>query len=160
MLLLVAAVGAESVEFHLVMGQQHAQLLRDCLLHQFQFVVLELDYLAAAFADEMVVMMLAGDFIARLTLVEMTFGEQVAFLQQLERAVNRRIADVRIDLLDLGVEFFRTDMPPQLEEYARDIVALAGRFQPALAQPRMELRIRSSASDAGGARLPGGCSLR
>jgi len=45
---------------------------------------------------------------------------------------------VRIDLLDLGVEFLRTDVPPQLEEYARDIVTLAGRFQPTLAQPRME----------------------
>jgi len=66
---------------HPYVSREHAQLLRDRLLHQFQFVVLELDYLAAAFADEMVVMMLAGDFVARLALVEMALGEQVAFLQ-------------------------------------------------------------------------------
>jgi hypothetical protein len=29
-------------------------------------------------------------------------------------------------------------MPSQPEEYTRDVVALTGRFQPALAQPRME----------------------
>src|SRR6185437_9615014 len=80
-LLVGAAVRAQPVEFHLVMGQQHAHPLRDRLLHPLEIVVLELDYLPAAIADEMVVMVFAGDLIARLPLIKVALEQQVTFLQ-------------------------------------------------------------------------------
>ena len=64
------------------MGQRDAEFARDRLLELLDRVVLEFDDAAATLADEMVVMMLAGDFIARLALFEMTLVEQVAFLKQ------------------------------------------------------------------------------
>jgi hypothetical protein len=41
---------------------------------------------------------------ARLPLIEMRLEQQAAFLQQLERAVDRGIADLRVDLFDLGIK--------------------------------------------------------
>jgi hypothetical protein len=55
MLVPVAAVGAEPVQFHPVMRQEDAHLLRAGLLHSLELVILELDNLAAALADKMVV---------------------------------------------------------------------------------------------------------
>jgi hypothetical protein len=51
----VAAVGAGPVQFHPVMRQEDAHLLRDRLLHPLELVILELDNLAAALAYKMVV---------------------------------------------------------------------------------------------------------
>ena len=62
----------------------------------------------------------------------MPLVQQRAFLQQPQRPVDRRIADVRIDLLDLGVQFLGADMMTVIEEHARDVVALAGGLEPAL----------------------------
>src|SRR5215469_13788496 len=129
-----AAVRADSVQFHLVAGQRHAQVARDDVLHALDRRVLELDDLAAALADEVIVMALADGFVARLTLVEMALVQQLAFLEQAQRAVDRRVADVRVDLLDLGVKFFGADVMAVLEEHARDVVALAGGLEPALLQ--------------------------
>jgi hypothetical protein len=50
-------------------------------------------------------------------------SRQVAFLQQLERAIDRRIANVRVDL---GIKLLCADVPSESEEYARDVVALTG----------------------------------
>jgi hypothetical protein len=47
-------------------------------------------------------------------------------------------------------------MPSQPEEYTRDVVALTGRFQPALAQPRMKRKhpiVRGWAASALGRRV-------
>src|SRR5277367_5839201 len=137
-LLLSFAVGADSVQFHLVPRQRHAEIARHGILHALDRCVLEFDDSAASLADEVIVMPLADRLITRLALVEMPLVEQRAFLQQPERPVNRRIADVRIYFFDLGVQFLGADMMPVLEEYARDIVALAGGFEPALLQARME----------------------
>src|SRR5208282_2622120 len=125
-LLLGVAVGADSVQFHLVPSQRNAEIARDDVLHALDRGVLELDDPAAALADEMIVMAFADRFVARLALVKMALVQQLAFLEQPQRPVDRRIADVRVDLLDLRVQFFGADMMPVLEEDARDVVALAG----------------------------------
>ena len=127
-----------SVQFHLVPGQRHAEIARDDILHALDRGVLELDDPAASLADEMIVMALADGLVTRLALVEMALVQQRAFLEQAQRPVNRRIADVRVDLLDLGVQFLGADMMPVVEEYARDIVALAGGLQPALLEAACE----------------------
>ena len=131
-----AALGAKPVELHLVMAQRDAEFARDRLLEFLDRLVFEFDDAAAAFADEVVVMMVAGDFIARLALLEVALVDQVAFLEQAQRAVDGGVADVRIDLLDFGVELLGADMAAQREEDARDVVALAGRLEPALFEAR------------------------
>src|ERR1700730_7197702 len=122
------------------MAQRDAEFARDGLLEPLDRFVLEFDDPAAALADEMVVMMLTGDFVARLAFVEVPLIDQVAFLQQAQRTVDGSVADVRIDLLALSVEFLGTDMAVEREEDARDVIALAGRLEPALLQPRVKLR--------------------
>src|ERR1700726_2711418 len=122
------------------MAQRDAEFARHGLLEPLDRFVFEFDDPAAALADEVVVMMFAGDFVARLTFVEVALVDQVAFLEQAQRAVDGGIADVRIDLLDLSVEFLGTDMAVEREEDARDVIALAGRLEPALLKPRVKLR--------------------
>src|SRR5271155_4930017 len=109
------------------MAQRDAEFARDRLLEFLDRVVLEFDDAAAALADEVVVMMVAGDLVACLALIEVALVEQVAFLEQAQGAVDGGVADVRIDLLDFGVELLGADMAPQCEEDACDVVALAGR---------------------------------
>src|SRR4029077_9188308 len=121
------------------MAQRDAEFARDRLLELLDRLVLEFDDASAALADEVVVMMLAGDFIARLALVEMAFEKQIAFLEQSKRPVDGGVADVRIDFLDFGVEFLGADMAAECEKDPRDIVALAGRFKPALLEPGVKL---------------------
>ena len=86
----------------------------------------------------MIVMALTDGFVTRLPLVKMAFVQQRAFLEQAQRPVNRRIADVRVDLLDLRMQFFGADMMSELEKYACDVVALAGGLEPALLEPDVE----------------------
>ena len=137
-LLLGVAVVADSVQFHLVSGQSHAEIARDNILHALDRGVFEFYDPAASLADEMIVMTLSHCFVARLAFVEVSLVEQRAFFEQAQRPVNRRVADVRIDLLDLGVQFLGADVMPVIEEYARDVVALAGRLEPALLEASVE----------------------
>src|SRR5271163_230681 len=136
--LLSFAVGADPVQFHLVPRQRHAEIARHGILHALDRRVLEFDDPAASLTDEMIVMPLADRFVTRLALVEMPLVQQQAFLQQPHRPVIGRIADARIYFLDLAVKFLGADMMPVLEEYARDVVALAGGLEPALLEARME----------------------
>src|ERR1035437_7513279 len=68
--ILGVAVGADSVQFHLVPGQRHAEIAGDDVLHALDRGVLELDDPAASLADEMIVMALADGFVTRLALVK------------------------------------------------------------------------------------------
>ena len=132
------AVVADSVQFHLVPGESHAEIARDDVLHALDRGVFEFDDPAASLADEVIVMALAYCFVARLAFIEVSLVQQRAFLQEPQRPVNRRVADVRVDLLDLGVQFLGADVMPVIEEYARDVVALAGGLEPALLESRVE----------------------
>src|SRR5271155_3237288 len=107
--------------------EQDAELPGHGLLDALHALVLKLDDAAAVLADEMVVMaLLVDDLVAALPVVEVAFGDQLAFLEQLQRAVDCGVADVRVDLFDLGVKLLGADMAAQLKEYPRDIVALTG----------------------------------
>ena len=104
----------------------------DRLLEALDAIVFEFDDLAAALAYEMIVMMFVDGFVAGLTVVEVPLLQKVAFAQQPQGSIDRGIADMRADFLDLGVEFLGADVPPDSEKDPRDIVALAGRLESAL----------------------------
>src|ERR1700730_9261067 len=122
------------------MAQRDAEVARDHLLELLDRLIFEFDDAPAALADEVVVMMLAGDFIARLALVEVPLEKQIAFLEQSQRPVDGGVADVRIDFLDFGVEFLGAEMAAEGEEHAGDVVALAGRLEAALPAASRGLR--------------------
>src|SRR5579875_61031 len=131
---------AQAVQLDFVAGQRYAQLAGDHLLNLFQALVCEFDDAAAVFADEMVMMALVDDFIAPLAVIKMALGYQFAFLEQLQGAVDGGVAEMGIDLLDLGIKLLGADVAAQFEEHTRDIVTLRRGFKPMLAQPLMELR--------------------
>src|ERR1700731_1675922 len=81
-LLLGVAVVADSVQFHLVPGESHAEVARDDVLHALDRGVFEFDDPAASLANEMIVMTLSHCFVTRLALVEMSLVQQRAFLEQ------------------------------------------------------------------------------
>ena len=109
------------------------------LLDALHALVLKLDDAPAVLADEMVVMaLLVDDLVPALSVVEVPFGDQLTFLEQLQRPVDGGVADVRVDLLDLGVQLFGADMAAQRKEHPRNIVALAGRLQPPLLEAAVE----------------------
>src|SRR5579872_1788250 len=129
---------ADAVKFHLVPRQRRLQLARDHFLQSLEAFIFELDDLAASLANEMVVMFVADNFVARLAIVEVALRNELAFFQQTKGSVDGRIADVRIDLFHFGIQTFGADMLSEAEEDTRDIVALAGRFESAILQARME----------------------
>ena len=111
-LLLVAAIGADSVKFHLVPSELTPSSRATIFCIRSRSSIFELDNTAASLADKMIVMLLADRFVARLAFVEMALGKQFAFLEQPQGSVNRRVADVRIDFLDFRVQKLGADMLP------------------------------------------------
>src|SRR5207244_9118406 len=97
-----AAGGADAVELHPVAADREAEEASDPLLQPLELVAGELDDLPAALADDVVVMLvLALDRLeARLTVVEVALGGQTDIVQELERAVDRRVTHSGVRLPD------------------------------------------------------------
>ena len=136
-----------------------AELTGDRLLEALNAIVFEFDDLAAALAYKMVVMMFVDRFVAGLTVIEVPLLQKVAFAQQPESPIDRGVADVRADFLDLGIEFLGADVPPDAEKDARDIVALAGRLESPLLEagvqgghPLFRVDVRLAAKDRAASR--------
>ena len=117
-----------------------AEEATDAVLEALQLLARELDDLAAALADDVVVVLaLALDRLeARLAVVEVALGSEPDLLEQLERAVDGGVADAWVHLLDRRVELLDGEVPRGAEEHARDVVPLGGRFETPLAQRLLE----------------------
>jgi hypothetical protein len=133
-----SAIVAQSIKLELMPRKHHAKFLGDILLHPLDCIVFKFHDLTALFTDEMVVMVLARDFKASLVFIEVSFGQQLALLEQLEGPIDGSVPDVRIYFLDLSVELFGADMTAEVEKNPGDIVPRRGGFETALAQPRMK----------------------
>src|SRR5690606_14229166 len=91
------AGGTDPVELHLVVGHLEAVGARHPLLERFDLLVLELDDGPALGANEVVVVIVGGDFVARLPVATEVAGlGQAALGEQAERAVHRRLRDPRV----------------------------------------------------------------
>src|SRR2546425_5353551 len=134
------ALGADAVELHAVAPHHEAEEATDAVLEALQLLARELDDLAAALADDVVVVLaLALDRLeARLAVVEVALGSEPDLLEQLERAVDGGVADAGVHLLDRRVELLDGEVPRGAEEHARDVVPLGGRFETPLAQRLLE----------------------
>ncbi len=85
---------------------------------------------SASRADKVVVMafgrtvLVPGKSVLKSTL----FG-QSGVSKQLERAIDRRIADPWMGLLDPAIQFFCADVPPRVDKNVQDRVTLGRRFE-------------------------------
>ena len=113
---------------------------RDALLLVFQLLAVELDDLAAALADDVVVVLrpLLAGLVARLAVVEAPLVREPGLLQELERTVDGGVADARIHLTHRGVQLLDRAMAALGEEHARDVVALRRRFEAPLFEGLLE----------------------
>jgi hypothetical protein len=130
---------------------QSAQSARHHQADLLRPLVEELDDVTAAIANELVLIAsVVDDLIAPLVIVRVEIIHQFAFFELPLRAVNRGFAEVGIDLLDLGGEIFRVDMPTGLEEYQGNVIALTPEIEPCLRKIVIRscalLRIRSHAA--------------
>ena len=85
--------------------QLEALALRDPILERLDLIVLELLDAPAFEADQVIVMLIVmGHLVARDAVPEMPLDGQAAFLEQLQRSIDRGVADLGIDRADLGQE--------------------------------------------------------
>ena len=85
----------------------------------------ELDDLSTAHADQVVVVFLL-DLVAGHAVVETPFARQPRVAQELHRAVDGRVADVRVIGANATVDFFAGDVPGRFEKSREDRLTLFG----------------------------------
>src|SRR5207247_5250710 len=126
---ILAALGADAVALHAVAPHHEAEEATDAVLEALQLLARELDDLAAALADDVVVVLaLALDRLeARLAVVEVALGSEPDLLEQLECAVDGGVADAWVHLLDRRGELLGGGVPRGAEAPARDDVPLGRR---------------------------------
>src|SRR5206468_5963830 len=107
------ALRADAVELHPVAPDHEAEEAPDALLQALELLARELDDLAAALADDVVVVLLVvlHRLVARLPVVEVSLRGEAALLEELERAIHGGVADAWIHALDRGVELLDGEVP-------------------------------------------------
>jgi hypothetical protein len=89
---------------------------------------LQVYYLAAATANEVMVMSLPGDMIADAPFAEIGFGNEIQLFQQLQSAIDGGYIGVRIAFVQLLVDVLGADVPVGIVKCLNDQHAL--RSQP------------------------------
>lgn len=127
----VSAIGAETVDFQLVTSDHEAMQGGDFILQFLYGFVLELDYAVASGTDQ-VVMVFTGHhmLITGLAVMQQYLARQAGLHKQLQRTVDRGVADAGIAGFDLQIEFFNTDMLVGRKENVENHIPLAGGAQP------------------------------
>src|SRR5579862_114586 len=136
-----AAGGADAVQLHAVAADGEAEEAADAVLQVLELLAGKLDDLAAALADDVIVLARLGldRLEARLAVVEVALRREADLLQQLERPVDGGVADARAHLAHGAVELVDRDVLLGREEDTRDVVALRGRLETPSAQRLLEL---------------------
>jgi hypothetical protein len=124
----MTAAGAEAVQFEAVGLNGEAVFGSDFFLQAFNFAVFELDDLAAAGANQVVVVSFVGDVVILGLGAEMAGLSQAGFAKQIERAVDRGQAEMGVALRQLVIHRFRRDMF-LAKKGAEDQFALAGELE-------------------------------
>ncbi|HET6612289.1 MAG TPA: hypothetical protein VFG83_09880 [Kofleriaceae bacterium] len=127
-----------------------AEPLGDLILQGLDGLVFELENEPALGADEMVVV-LAGDLVARLAVAEPALGCHAAVHQQAQGAVHGGVADALLALADPDEEIVDGDVIAQAQELIDDELALLGRVQAIVRQVRPPARLE--VLDVGGVKV-------
>src|SRR5690242_5125027 len=125
-------LGAQAIQ--LVAVAQHREASepeRDLVLQTLDLIVLELEDQAALHADQVIVV-ISDDFVASLSVAELTLDGEPAVDQQLERPVHRRIAHLGLTLANLEQELVDRDVVARTQELLDDRLALRGDVEPTI----------------------------
>src|ERR1700689_1239487 len=100
-----------------------AHACRDPILEAFDLVVFEFENQAALDANEMVVV-IADDLVARLAIADLALDREAAIDEQLERAIPRGLAGLRLTLAHLAEQLVDRDVIARAQELLDDRLAL------------------------------------
>jgi hypothetical protein len=114
------------IELEPVVHQPIAEPPGDLGLQPLDLLGLEFDHLAGAQVDQVVVMRVGDMLVARASLAEVMPLDDAGILEQLDRAVDGRDRDVRIDLDAAAVQLLDIRMIVGARQHARDHPALLG----------------------------------
>src|SRR5215468_6365229 len=119
-------VERNAIEFQPVIDQLVAELAGDLRLQLLDLFGGELDHLAVAQIDEVIVMAVAHLLIARAALAEIVALDDTGILEQLYGAIDGRDRDLVVDGDAAAVEFLDIRMVHGFREHAGDDAALLG----------------------------------
>lgn len=133
----MTAARAEAVQFEAVRSDGEPVPGGDFFLQLLDLAVLELDDLLATGTNQVVVMPLVRDVVVLCLGAEMAGLRQAGFAKQVERAVDRGQAQMRVFLRQLVVHLFRRDVF-LLEERFEDEFTLARVLQLVFSEVRLQ----------------------
>jgi len=109
-----------------VIDEPQAVFAGDPLLQSLDLGRLELDHRPALEVDQVVVMLFGQGLIARAAVAEIVAGDDAGIVEQLQRAVNGRNRDARINQRGAAVQLLDIGMILRLLQDARHDPALLG----------------------------------
>lgn len=133
----MTAATAEAVELKTMGGNGEAVPGGDFLLELFNLAVFKFHDFAAVGANEMVVVAFMGNIVVLRLGAEMAGLRQASFAKQIERAVDRGQAQMRVLFGQLVIHLFRRDVF-LLEERVENELTLASEFELMLAEVRFQ----------------------
>jgi len=99
------AVRTLAIEFHTVVRNFKSVTLGNALLKDFNVLVLEFNNLSTPEADQVVMMILSRTrFVSCLSVRKFSLDGEARAGEELQRSINRGIANFRIDLGDLSID--------------------------------------------------------
>ena len=103
--------------------------LGNAILKCFKSVILEFDNLAALEADQVIMVVLPlNRLVLSFSIRKFPLSGQAKTGEKLERSIDCRIANFRIDLGHLGIDLSQVPMARGLEEDFKNFFPLFGRF--------------------------------
>lgn len=97
-------------------------------LQIFNSLVLELDHFPRFNIDKMIMMFVRGLFVSCAAIAEIETFQKPRFLEQADRTINRRDADLRIDFRRPAIKLFDVRMIHRFRENPCDYAPLTGHF--------------------------------
>lgn len=103
-------------------------------LQAFDFIVLELEHLAASDTNHVIVMIAGGALVTLHAVAELTHFDQTDFDQNSERPVDRGKADRAVLFTHFSMKIFSAEVPLSGEHDPKDLLALFGQTQTTVKQ--------------------------
>src|SRR5215813_6668536 len=122
----VVVIERDAIKLQPVIDQPVAELAGNLGLQLLDFLAGELDHLAVAQIDQVVVMAVAHLFVARAALAEIVPLNDSRVFEQLDGAVDGGDGNLVVDCDTTAIEFFHIGMIRGLRQHARDDAALLG----------------------------------
>jgi hypothetical protein len=114
-----------------------AIFLKQLVFERIERRFVQVRYLAAVLADEVMVVSLLGNVIAHTSFAEVGLRDQIQFLQKFQSAIDRRYVGTGITTVQLLVELFGADVPVGIVERLDDQHTLRRQTMPGFTKNQM-----------------------